>query len=155
MSLLKHRSPEQFLQSLKGVRHAYYQNTSQTVFATEPWLMVEAAWSAVRFDPHWRQRFAQLERKRGTNIAIVAIARKLLVVVWHLLAKATHDYYLQPKVLVRKLQDWARRIGSSALPAPTSADFVRQCLCSLDLESIADHCSPDKKGRLQFQAIPT
>ena len=44
--------------------------------------LVEAAWVAVQSHPYWKQLFARLERRIGRNKAIVAIARKLLVVIW-------------------------------------------------------------------------
>src|SRR5579859_7348513 len=136
-------------------QHAYNGHITKMGTSSLRWLMVEAAWSTVRLDPHWRHCFAQLERKRGTSGAIVAIARKLLALVWHLLTKPTLYDYLQPKILVRKLQDWAWRLGAKALPTPTTADFVRQCLHSLDLQTLADQLVPNKKGRLQLNATST
>ena len=52
------------------------------------WAMVEAAWGAVRSDPHWKAQYEDL-KKRGkhSNEAIVAVARKLLVSIWHVLTK--------------------------------------------------------------------
>jgi transposase len=44
--------------------------------------LVEAAWVAVSNDPHWQEKFEALRVRIGKNKAIVAIARKLLVVVW-------------------------------------------------------------------------
>src|SRR5258706_16106558 len=45
-------------------------------------VLVEAAWSAVLPHPHWHTEFDRLVPALGTGKAIVAIARKLLVVVW-------------------------------------------------------------------------
>src|SRR6516225_5945119 len=46
-------------------------------------VLVEAAWSAVEHHPFWKAEFARLVPALGKGKAIVAIARKLLVVVWH------------------------------------------------------------------------
>jgi transposase len=48
--------------------------------------MGEVAWAAVRADPHWRATFEQLDRRLGPGKAIVAVARRLLLVVWEALA---------------------------------------------------------------------
>jgi transposase len=44
--------------------------------------LVEAAWRAVQTHPHWHEQFERLAGRLGRQKAIVAIARKLLVVVW-------------------------------------------------------------------------
>jgi transposase len=109
------------------------------------WLMVEAARAAVRFDPHWRQEHDRIARRRGTNIATVAVARKLLVTIWHLLTNQSVYYYLRPQTFVTKLQDWAFRIGRNHLPAVDSKEFVRSHLEALGLQRLADSLS--YKGR--------
>jgi transposase len=50
--------------------------------------MLDVAEAAVRTDPHWREVFAALERRIGAQRAVVAIARKLLVVLWKALASS-------------------------------------------------------------------
>jgi transposase len=50
-------------------------------------VMVEAAWVAVEHHPHWKAQFERLAARIGKQKAIVAIARKLLVVIWHVLRK--------------------------------------------------------------------
>jgi hypothetical protein len=53
--------------------------------------MVESAWTAGRTHSHWRARFAPLKKRIGKQKAIVAIARKLLVVVWNVLNQLAVD----------------------------------------------------------------
>lgn len=49
------------------------------------WLLVEAAWMAVRKDPQLRRVYQRLAFRRGSKIAIVAVARKLAVkLYWRL-----------------------------------------------------------------------
>ncbi len=109
------------------------------------WLMVEAARSAVRYAPHWRQVHDRIARRRGTNIATVAVARKLLVVIWHLLTEKSVYYHLRPQTFVTKLQEWAFRIGRNHLPAASSKEFVYDHLVHLGLHHMAKSLS--YKGR--------
>lgn len=51
------------------------------------WAMVEAAHRVIRKDPGLKESFDRIRFKRGTSVAIVAIARKLLVAVFHVLSK--------------------------------------------------------------------
>lgn len=49
------------------------------------WIMVEAAQVAVRTSPAVQCYFDRLRRRKHRNVAVVAVARKLLVAVWALL----------------------------------------------------------------------
>ena len=60
-------------------------------------VLVEAAWVAVNSHPYWKAQFEHLERRKPMNQAIVAIARKLLVAVWHVLTERTTDKMLSLK----------------------------------------------------------
>lgn len=55
-------------------------------------VMIEAAHTAARTHPHWQADFERLEPRLGRKKAIVAVARKLLVVVWHVLTKEVADH---------------------------------------------------------------
>jgi len=75
--------------------------------------MVEAAWVAVEHHPHWKEQFARLSARLGAQKAIVAIARKLLVVVWHLLTKREADRDGDTDAIARKLYTWISRCGTT------------------------------------------
>lgn len=45
------------------------------------WAMVQAAWQAVQHSARWRAVFEQIKQRRGAKRAIVAVARRLLVVL--------------------------------------------------------------------------
>jgi transposase len=49
------------------------------------WIMVEAAQRAVRSSPAVGRYFDRLRRRKHRNVAVVAVARKLLVAVWAML----------------------------------------------------------------------
>jgi hypothetical protein len=59
-------------------------------------VLIEAAWTTVRYDPYWHELFEALAYPIGREKAIVAIARKLLVVVWHVLTAQVADRKAQP-----------------------------------------------------------
>lgn len=51
------------------------------------WALVQAAWRASRNSPRWRDVFETVAKRRGRKKAVVALARRLLVVVYTLLKK--------------------------------------------------------------------
>ena len=53
--------------------------------------MVEASWGAIRSDPYWKAQYERLKERMPANKAAVAIARRLLVSIWHILSK--HEPY--------------------------------------------------------------
>jgi len=72
-------------------------------------VLVECAWSAVRYSPHWRATFERLAHRVSKQKAIVAIARKLLVVIWHVLTNRKPDRQTDPQAVARGLMKWASR----------------------------------------------
>jgi transposase len=54
-------------------------------------VLIEAARAASQSHPYWKRTFAQLEKRIGEPKAIVAIACKLLIVVWHVLMAKRAD----------------------------------------------------------------
>ena len=106
------------------------------------WLMVEAAHIAARWDPHWHAVYERIAHRRGKSIAMVAVARKLLVVIWHLLADEVPYRYLNPSTFTRKLKDWASAIGREALLAETPRAFVDHQLKLTNLEQVLEGRDP-------------
>jgi transposase len=96
--------------------------------------LVEAAQIAANTHPHWKAELARLEPRLGRNKAIVAIARKLLIAVWYVLAQQAADRFAEPEIVARKLMKLAYQIGKHNRPAGQSgAQFVRQHLDALHL----------------------
>jgi transposase len=105
------------------------------------WVMVEAAHHATRHHPHWKAQFERLEPRLGRNKAMVAIARKLLVSVWHILTEGCVDRFAESTSVARSLFGLAYDIGVARLPNGQSArEFAREELDRLgigaDLEEI-------------------
>jgi len=96
------------------------------------WAMVEAAWGAVRSDPHWKAQYEQF-KKRGkhSNEAIVAIARKLLVALWHMLTKGEPHRHSTEEDLAYKMLIWSQRMDEEALRGMTRQQFAKYGLLRL------------------------
>ncbi|NIO72367.1 MAG: IS110 family transposase [Anaerolineae bacterium] len=96
--------------------------------------MVEAAHTAVQIHPHWKAELARLEPRLGKPKAMVAIARKLLVAVWHILTKQTADRFADPAQVARFFLQYAYRLGRAYRPRGQSpAVFVRRQLDRLGI----------------------
>jgi len=66
------------------------------------WIMVESARIAVLYHDYWKREYAHLEKRLGSNKAIVVVARKLLVVVWHVLTDREADRHVTPQKVADK-----------------------------------------------------
>lgn len=49
------------------------------------WILVQDAWCAIGKSPELRRRYSNISRRRGTQIAIVAISRMLVEIAFHVL----------------------------------------------------------------------
>ena len=83
--------------------------------------MVNAANHAAEDHPHWKAEAERLEPHLGRSKAIVAIARKLLVAVWHVHKKQVLDRFADPQNVARSLIAHAYKVGVSNLPKGQSA----------------------------------
>jgi transposase len=103
--------------------------------------MVNAANTAVEHHAHWKQEFERLEPHLGRSKAIVAIARKLLVAVWHVLSQQGADRFADPSNVASAFYRYAYRVGVKNLPEKQSAlAFTRTQLdrlgIGMDLQEI-------------------
>jgi len=69
-------------------------------------ILVEAAWIAIRNSVWWRARYEHLTTRMSAAKAIVAIARKLLVAIWHVLTERVADRQADPIAVARRLFRW-------------------------------------------------
>ena len=98
-------------------------------------VMVQAAQAAGRSDDFWKAELARLEPRLGHNKTMVAIARKLLVVVWHVLTKREADKRADAAKVARNILNTVyTHIGARNLPdGQTAPEFVRRSLDRLGL----------------------
>ena len=97
------------------------------------WIMVESARMAVMHDPTWKAHYAALEKRLGSNKAIVVVARKLLVVVWHVLHDCEHDRQANAARVAAKLMVWSHDLTEEQRGGMPTREFVRYQLLRLKL----------------------
>lgn len=83
--------------------------------------MVNAANHAVPDHPFWKAKFAEMLPRMGRSKAIVAIARKLLVAVWHVLIEEVADRHADASSVACSLFAHAYRVKMRNLPNGMSA----------------------------------
>jgi transposase len=106
--------------------------------------MVEAAWRAVGSHPSWKEVFDRLAVRVGRPKAIVAIARKLLVVVWHVLTNQVADREAVPEPVAGKFPAWSWTLGRVKRAGLSSGAFSRRELRRLPL---GDHVTVITRGK--------
>jgi transposase len=77
-------------------------------------MLVEAAWVAARAPGPLRAFFLRIRARRGQHIAAVATARKLAVLLWHLLSKGESYLWARPALHAKKLRDLQLKAGHRA-----------------------------------------
>jgi transposase len=96
--------------------------------------MVNAANHAVEHQPHWKAELERQEPHLGRSKAIVAIARKLLVSVWHVLTEQVADRFADPQSVACSFINYAYAIRVKNLPkGQSSAAFTREQLDRLGI----------------------
>jgi transposase len=101
--------------------------------------LVEAAQTAANTHPHWQAELARLEPRLGRNKAIVAIARKPLIAVWHVLTQPRADRFAEPARVARKLLNYTYTVGrAQRRPGQSTVAYVREQLDRLQLGADLD-----------------
>ena len=100
------------------------------------WALVEAAWQAIRISPYWKDQYEKyLRRMRRPNQAIVVIARKLLVAVWHVLSKEETDVHASEEDLAYKMLVLAWDLDEAVRMGLTYKQFAKYALMKLGVET--------------------
>jgi transposase len=60
------------------------------------WMLVQAAWSAIKVSPNLRLCFMNISRRRGKKVAIIAVARKLATIAYRVLRDKSE--YMEEKL---------------------------------------------------------
>lgn len=76
-------------------------------------MLVEAAWSAKLAPGPLRAFFARVHKKRGAPAAAVATARKLTVMIWHILSSGQDYAYARPSFTAMKLRRVELKAGAA------------------------------------------
>ncbi len=100
------------------------------------WALVEAAWQAIRISPYWKEQYEKyLRRMRKPNMAIVVIARKLLVAVWQVLTKEETDLHASEEDLAYKMLVLAWDLDENERMGLTYKQFAKYALMKLGIQS--------------------
>lgn len=89
------------------------------------WISVEAALIAVLYHDYWKRAYAPLGKRLGSNKAIVVIARKLLVEVWHVLTEQVGDRHVTPEMAASKFMVWSWELTDEQRAGLTSRQFTQ------------------------------
>jgi transposase len=89
------------------------------------WLIIEAAEILRRSPGPMRALYSRIQRKRNHNVAVVAVARKLVELVHHLLTREEDYIYRLPRLTQEKRARWRylakKKIGVELKSAATRA----------------------------------
>lgn len=93
------------------------------------WMLIQAAQSVQRQPGPLGAFFRRLKKKKNHNVAVVAVARKLVTIAWHMLTKQEPYRYAQPNSTQQKL---ARlRIKAGGGKRKTGPPQGERCLAKL------------------------
>ncbi|HYA44525.1 MAG TPA: IS110 family transposase [Acidimicrobiales bacterium] len=110
--IARFKSPRQLVSYLgldptvhqSGMSPARHGSISKQGCANARWALVESAWVVAR-PPGPLHAFAERVRaRRGVNVATVAVARKLVVLFWHMLTTNQEYAFGRPSLTVEKLR---------------------------------------------------
>jgi hypothetical protein len=115
-------------------------------------VLIEAAWTAVRYDRYWQDQFESLAYRIGSEKAIVAIARKLLVVIWHVLSAKVADRRAVPQQVARYFIHWGRQLRVKSTLGLKASQFARQ---QLDRLGIGQELEQVSYGAVTYRLPPS
>ena len=87
-------------------------------------MLVEAAWAAAKAPGPLHAFFVRIRARRGHQVAAVAVARKLAVLVWHLLTKEKDYLWARPSLVAHKMRGMELQTGK-----PQKGKLARSDLC--------------------------
>ncbi|MBP7148694.1 MAG: hypothetical protein KBD01_14240 [Acidobacteria bacterium] len=96
---------------LDAAEHCYHGPITKHGSGHARWLLVQAAQHLDRHPGPLGVFFRRLLRKKSRNVAVVATARKLVVIAWHMLRNNEPYRYAQPYQTREKLARLRRRAG--------------------------------------------
>ena len=87
-------------------------------------MLVEAAWVAARVPGPLRAFFLRIRARRGQHVAAVATARKLAVLIWHMLRRNEDYAWLRSALHARKIRDIELAAGHPARRGQRGAAYA-------------------------------
>jgi transposase len=84
-------------------------------------MLVEAGWAVGRTPGPCRAFYDRIRSRRGPQIAVVALARKLAVLVWHLISRGQDYLWARPALVAWKYRRLELRAGAPRRPGQRGA----------------------------------
>ena len=94
-----------------GLGPAYHGRISKVGRSHARAMLVEAAWAAAKAPGPLHAFFVRIRAKRGHQVAAVALARKLMVLCWHLLTREEDYLWARPALVARKAREMELTAG--------------------------------------------
>jgi transposase len=101
-----------------GVSAARHGRISKEGSSAVRHVLVQAAWAAIKTPGPLRAFYQRIKARRGAQIAIVAVARKLAMLSWQLLTTQQDYAYQRPTLVARKLRTLQLRAGEPHATTP-------------------------------------
>lgn len=86
-------------------------------------MLVEAAWTAAKAPGPFRAFYHRIKQRRGFQIAVVATARKMLVLAWHLVTKDEDYAFARPSLVAFKRRKLELTAGAPRATARRGAGY--------------------------------
>lgn len=99
--------------------HCYHGRITKQGASHARWMLVQAAQQVGRHPGPLGVFFRRLAKKKNRNVAVVACARKLVTIAWHMLINNEPYRYAQPKTVEAKLS--RLRIRATGLKKKTGS----------------------------------
>lgn len=95
-----------------GSKPAFHGRITKQGNAIARSMLVEAAWSAASVPGPLRAFFLRIKDKKGATAAAVATARKIAVLIWHLLTKEEPYRWARPAFVAMKMRKLELKAGA-------------------------------------------
>jgi transposase len=112
-----------------GDRAAFHGKISRQGNATARTVLLEAAWSAALVPGPLRAFFLRIKDRKGLNVAAVATARKIAVLIWHLLTKDKPYEWARPAFVATKMRKLELKAGAPRAhgkPGPGRDHWIKE-----------------------------
>jgi hypothetical protein len=157
-----------------GSSPARHGHVSKQGSATARHVLCEAANATMRSPGPLRAFGQRIQKRRGRQIAVVAVARKRTTLAWHMLTKQQDYIYERPALTFRKLRKLEMTVGSPARsnpggrhgpgtvdnPAQWAREHAEALAVEADYRRFADVWTPQSpsamrsRGEPQASAVP-
>jgi transposase len=107
-----------------GLAPARHGSISKQGCAGARWALVESAWVVARAPGPLHAFGERIRARRGVNVATVAVARKLVVLFWHMLQRNAEYAYARPSLTAEKLRRLELTAGAPSVRGKRSGGRV-------------------------------